>query len=167
MTALELLEVTDTCSINLITNKCHVQRHAVITTECAGEAAQALGRADLVDDRPAWGDAYASSTRFVSRPDVPLGVERAAVRADRDLWEHLLQRRERRGRGEHGFEPSVLRESGGGANGWSDQDLQDGFVLTGMFLLRHVLEPRGQGHSDARDGFINAVTKHRAKLAAD
>ena len=48
---------------------------------------------------------------------------------------------------------------------WSDQDLQDGFQLTGMFLLRHVLEPRGQGHSDARDGFINAVTKHRAKAA--
>ena len=49
-----------------------------------------------------------------------------------------------------------------GANGWSDQDLQDGFQLTGMFLLRHVLEPRGQGHSDAREGFINAVARHRA-----
>ena len=47
----------------------------------------------------------------------------------------------------------------------SDQDLADGFQLTGRFLLRHVLEPRGQGHSDARDGFINAVTKHRAKAA--
>jgi len=33
-----------------------------------------------------------------------------------------------------------------------------------MFLLRHVLEPRGQGHSDARDGFINAVIRQRAKL---
>ena len=61
--------------------------------------------------------------------------------------------------------PPFLREGGGGANGWSDQDLSDGFVLTGLFLLRHVLEPRGQGHSDARDGFINAVTKHRAKVA--
>ena len=61
---------------------------------------------------------------------------------------------------------AFLREGGGGANGWSDQDLQDGFVLTGRFLLRHVLEPRGQGHSDARDGFINAVTKHRARAAA-
>jgi DNA repair protein RecO (recombination protein O) len=47
-------------------------------------------------------------------------------------------------------------------NGWSDQDLQDGFRLTGLFLLRHVLEPRGQGHSDAREGFINAVMKRRA-----
>ena len=61
--------------------------------------------------------------------------------------------------------PGFLREGEGGTNGWSDQDLQDGFQLTRLFLLRHVLEPRGQGHSDARDGFINAVTKHRAKLA--
>jgi DNA repair protein RecO (recombination protein O) len=47
---------------------------------------------------------------------------------------------------------------------WSDQDLQDGFQLTGMFLLRHVLEPRGQGHSDAREGFINAVIRQRARI---
>jgi DNA repair protein RecO (recombination protein O) len=61
--------------------------------------------------------------------------------------------------------PAFLRPGEGGANGWSDQDLDDGFRLTGLFLLRHVLEPRGQGHSDARDGFINAVTRHRAKAA--
>jgi DNA repair protein RecO (recombination protein O) len=67
--------------------------------------------------------------------------------------------------------PAFLRQGGGGgggggeagANGWSDQDLKDGFQLTGLFLLRHVLEPRGQGHSDAREGFINAVTRQRAK----
>jgi DNA repair protein RecO (recombination protein O) len=35
-----------------------------------------------------------------------------------------------------------------------------------LFLLRHVLEPRGQGHSDARDGFINAVTRHRARISS-
>jgi DNA repair protein RecO (recombination protein O) len=46
----------------------------------------------------------------------------------------------------------------------SDQDLLDGFQLTGLFLLRHVLEPRGQSHSDARGGFIHAVTKTRAKM---
>jgi len=40
--------------------------------------------------------------------------------------------------------PPFLREGGGGPNGWSDQDLEDGFRLTGMFLLRHVLEPRGR-----------------------
>jgi DNA repair protein RecO (recombination protein O) len=61
--------------------------------------------------------------------------------------------------------PPFLRESDDRRNGWSDQDLQDGFDLTGRFLLRNVLEPRGQGHSDARDGFINAVTKHLARVA--
>jgi DNA repair protein RecO (recombination protein O) len=63
--------------------------------------------------------------------------------------------------------PPFLRgsEGGAGSNGWSDQDLEDGFRLTGLFLLRHVLEPRGQRHSDAREGFINAVAKHRARLA--
>jgi len=58
--------------------------------------------------------------------------------------------------------PPFLREAEGTSNGWSDQDLKDGFQLTGLFLLRHVLEPRGQGHSDAREGFINAVTRQRA-----
>ena len=61
--------------------------------------------------------------------------------------------------------PAFLREGEGAANGFSAEDLQDGFRLTGLFLLRHVLEPRGQGHSDARDGFINAVTKYRARMA--
>jgi DNA repair protein RecO (recombination protein O) len=61
--------------------------------------------------------------------------------------------------------PAFLRPGEAGSNGWTDQDLQDGFRLTGWFLLRHVLEPRGQGHSDARDGFINAVTKDRAKIS--
>src|SRR5436190_1703732 len=61
--------------------------------------------------------------------------------------------------------PAFLRDGEGNASGWSDQDLQDGFAITGLFLMRHVLEPRGQGHSDARDGFINAVIRHRAKAA--
>ncbi len=78
----------------------------------------------------------------------------AVSRAAGDPWRDRLLRL-----------PAFLRQGGGGPNGWSDQDLQDGFQLTGLFLLRHVLEPRGQGHSDARDGFINAVTKHRAKVA--
>jgi len=60
--------------------------------------------------------------------------------------------------------PAFLRPSDEDAAVWSDQDLQDGFQLTGMFLLRHVLEPRGQGHSDAREGFINAVIRQRSKL---
>lgn len=60
--------------------------------------------------------------------------------------------------------PPFLRQNESASNGWSDQDLLDGFQLTGLFLLRHVLEPRGQGHSDAREGFINAVVKRRAQL---
>jgi DNA repair protein RecO (recombination protein O) len=83
----------------------------------------------------------------------------AVSRAAGDPWRDRLLRL-----------PPFLRQGEsqgeGGANGWSDQDLQDGFVLTGLFLLRHVLEPRGQGHSDARDGFINAVAKHRTRISS-
>ena len=67
--------------------------------------------------------------------------------------------------------PAFLREgedsgTGGSEEDLSEQDLCDGFALTGLFLLRHVLEPRGQGHSDARDGFINAVVRPRIKASA-
>ena len=57
--------------------------------------------------------------------------------------------------------PAFLREEGDVTDPLSDDDLRDGFTLTGMFLLRHVLEPRGQTHSDARDGFIAAVMRRR------
>src|SRR5262249_18132518 len=43
---------------------------------------------------------------------------------------------------------------------FSAQDLQDGFAITGFFLQRHVLEPRGLTHSDARPGFIKAVMRN-------
>ena len=62
--------------------------------------------------------------------------------------------------------PPYLQHGEARAGGWSDQDLQDGFALTGLFLLRHVLEPRGQTHSDAREGFINAVIRQRARSIA-
>jgi DNA repair protein RecO (recombination protein O) len=65
--------------------------------------------------------------------------------------------------GEEAFHEDGFREDG--SHGWSDQDIADGFRLTGMFLLRHVLEPRGQGHSDAREGFINTVARVRARVA--
>jgi len=48
----------------------------------------------------------------------------------------------------------------------TDDDLRDGFTLTGMFLMRHVLEPRGLMHSDARAGFIASVLRKRASLVA-
>src|SRR6266581_5908483 len=38
--------------------------------------------------------------------------------------------------------PPYLRHGEGDGVGLSEQDLQDGFQLTGRFLLRHVLEPR-------------------------
>ncbi|MGH6715816.1 MAG: DNA repair protein RecO [Bradyrhizobium sp.] len=59
--------------------------------------------------------------------------------------------------------PPFLRESRNRDNAWSDQDLLDGFQLTGLFLLRHALEPRGQALSEARDGFIHAVIRHAPK----
>src|SRR3569623_30567 len=61
--------------------------------------------------------------------------------------------------------PPFLRmgqEESGAAN---ERDLMEGFRLTGLFLLRNVLEPRGQGHSDARDGVIAAVARSRVQLA--
>jgi DNA repair protein RecO (recombination protein O) len=61
--------------------------------------------------------------------------------------------------------PPFLRETGE-HDTHSGSDLEDGFRLTGLFLLRNVLEPRGQAHSDARAGFINAVTR-RERLAAE
>ena len=36
-------------------------------------------------------------------------------------------------------------------------DIGDGFALTGFFLARHVLEPRGLAFADAREGFVAAV----------
>ena len=41
----------------------------------------------------------------------------------------------------------------------SPDDLAAGFALTGFFLARHVLEPRGLALADAREGFIAAVLK--------
>ena len=61
--------------------------------------------------------------------------------------------------------PAFLRAGEGSVIAFTDDDLHDGFRITGLFLLRNVLEPRGQGHSDAREGFINAVIRHRARMA--
>lgn len=66
--------------------------------------------------------------------------------------------------------PPFLREGVDPAdrvNTHSLQDIEDGFRLTGLFLLRNVLAPRGQGHSDAREGFIAAVARPRARMAAE
>ena len=52
------------------------------------------------------------------------------------------------------------------ATTFTAQDLQDGFAITGLFLHRHVLEPRGLTHSDARAGFIAAVMRSGASATA-
>ena len=44
-------------------------------------------------------------------------------------------------------------------------DLADGFVLTGFFLERHVLEPRGLTLSDERAHFIAALTRALPSVA--
>lgn len=59
--------------------------------------------------------------------------------------------------------PAFLGEHAGTVNALSAQDLQDGFRLTGLFLQRRVLEPRGLRHSDAREGFIAAVLRRQTQ----
>lgn len=45
-------------------------------------------------------------------------------------------------------------------------ELSDGFKLTGFFLARYVLEPRGLAFTDARDGFVAAVLGRRGDAPA-
>ena len=62
------------------------QRAAVLAAEHAGEDAEALGHRDLVDDLAAGRDPDAARADLVGRPDVPLGVERAAVGRRTASW---------------------------------------------------------------------------------
>jgi DNA repair protein RecO (recombination protein O) len=48
----------------------------------------------------------------------------------------------------------------------SSQEIADAFALTGFFLTRHVLEPRGLVLSDARGSFIAAVLGSGGRAAA-
>ena len=56
--------------------------------------------------------------------------------------------------------PEFLREGSGREP--SPQDIAAGFELTGFFLARHVLEPRGLNLADARASFIAAL-EHDAR----
>ena len=56
--------------------------------------------------------------------------------------------------------------NGGGNADPAADALADGFALTGFFLLRHVLEPRGLAMPDARASFIAAVLRGGIKAAA-
>ena len=53
--------------------------------------------------------------------------------------------------------PRFLSEEGAA----TAEELADGFALTGFFLARHVLEPRGLAFADAREGFVAAVLGRR------
>jgi DNA repair protein RecO (recombination protein O) len=46
------------------------------------------------------------------------------------------------------------------------EDIADGFALTGFFLLRRVLEPRGLAFADAREGFVAAVLGRRQRAVS-
>ena len=45
-------------------------------------------------------------------------------------------------------------------------ELSDAFALTGFFITRHVLEPRGIAMHDARASFINAVLRDATRAAS-
>jgi len=54
--------------------------------------------------------------------------------------------------------PDFLLDDEGPGNP-SSAELAAGFAMTGFFLDRHVLEPRGLAHSDARAHFIAALSR--------
>jgi DNA repair protein RecO (recombination protein O) len=58
--------------------------------------------------------------------------------------------------------PAFLREEGEPAL----DDIAAAFALTGFFLARHVLEPRGHVMPDARERFIAASLRARPVIAA-
>jgi DNA repair protein RecO (recombination protein O) len=58
--------------------------------------------------------------------------------------------------------PDFLRDNDSEPAG---RDLADGFALTGFFLARHVLEPRGQTLTDERAHFIAALTRALPSVA--
>lgn len=58
--------------------------------------------------------------------------------------------------------PAFLAEEGTP----SPDDLADGFALTGFFLARHVLDPRGLAFAEAREGFVAAVLGRRRQAGA-
>ena len=58
--------------------------------------------------------------------------------------------------------PAFLREEDAAA---SARDVADGFALTGFFLTRYVLEPRGLLLADERAHFIGALTRALPSVA--
>jgi len=48
----------------------------------------------------------------------------------------------------------------------ASEELSDAFALTGFFIRRHVLEPRGLAMHDARASFISAVLRDDTRVAS-
>jgi DNA repair protein RecO (recombination protein O) len=61
--------------------------------------------------------------------------------------------------------PAFLHDARDIAGNPSPQEIADGYALTGFFLRRHVLEPRGGSLADARASFIASVLRERAPAA--
>jgi DNA repair protein RecO (recombination protein O) len=78
---------------------------------------------------------------------------RAVSRLAGEPWKERLLRLPEFLNGEFAAEPSA-------------QDLADAYALTGFFLTRHVLEPRGMLLPDARAGFLAVVLGRGEKAAA-
>jgi DNA repair protein RecO (recombination protein O) len=78
---------------------------------------------------------------------------RAVSRAAGEPWQDRMLRL-----------PAFLHE--GEASEPATGDLNDAFALTGYFLERHVLEPRGLLMHDARASFINAVLRVDTRAAS-
>jgi DNA repair protein RecO (recombination protein O) len=75
---------------------------------------------------------------------------RAVSRLAGDPWRERLLRL-----------PAFLREEGQGG----PDDIAAAFALTGFFLVRHVIEPRGGALPAARELFIAAVLRERPAVA--
>jgi len=78
---------------------------------------------------------------------------RAVSRAAGEPWQDRMLRL-----------PAFLR--GEFESGPASADLTDAFALTGFFLERHVLEPRGLPMHDARASFFNAVLRVGTRAAS-
>jgi DNA repair protein RecO (recombination protein O) len=59
--------------------------------------------------------------------------------------------------------PAFLSDADGGDDSQeiTAQDIADGFSLTGFFLVRYVLEPRGVALADARASLVAALSRQR------
>ena len=78
---------------------------------------------------------------------------RAVSRSAGEPWQDRMLRLPAFLRGDFETEPAT-------------NELSDAFALTGFFLERHVLEPRGLPMHDARASFINAVLRADTRAAS-